>query len=252
VKEAGLAALLLLLPGGARAAGPASAAGEYSSHLMVDQEVHVTARMTGIIERIHVDRGSVVTRNQPLASLDARELDLNIRESKEEVDLRKAELDRAEALSAGKVVSRAELDERRARHEMAQARWEKARELRDRAVIRAPFAGVVSERWARVGQKVIIDEDTPLFKITALEPLLARVYLPEEQLLRIRKGDAVEVVPLRFPRARTTGAVQFISPTIDPASGTFQVIVRVRREKARELLRPGLAVKIRFGPPPPG
>jgi membrane fusion protein (multidrug efflux system) len=219
---------------------------------MVDQEVQVTARMTGIIEQIHVDRGSVVAKSQPLASLDPRELDLNIRESKEEMDLRKAELDRAEALAAEKVLSRAELDERRARYQVERVRYEKAKELRDRAVVRAPFAGVVSERWARVGQKVIIDENTPLFRITALEPLLARVYLPEESLLRVRVGDRVEVVPVKFPEARTTGTVHFISPTVDPASGTFQVILRVRRDSARPVLRPGLAVKIRFRAGPSG
>lgn len=218
----------------------------YSSHLMVEQEVNVTARMTGIVESIHVDRGGVVAKNQRLATLDPRELDLNVREGKEEVELRRAELQRAEALAAGNVLSRAELDERRARFEVARAKYEKAKELRDRAVVRAPFAGVVSDRYVRIGQKVIEDESAPLFKITAFEPLLARVYLPEEDLLRVKIGDPVTVVPVKFPDARTTGKVQFIGPTVDAASGTFQVIIRVRREPGRSVLRPGLAVKVQF------
>jgi RND family efflux transporter MFP subunit len=153
---------------------------------------------------------------------------------------------RADALAAGNVLSRAELDERRARFEVARAKYEKAKELRDRAVVRAPFAGVVSDRYVRIGQKVIEDESAPLFKITAFEPLLARVYLPEEDLLRVKIGDPVTVVPVKFPDARTTGRVQFISPTVDAASGTFQVIIRVRREPSRAVLRPGLAVKVQF------
>jgi membrane fusion protein (multidrug efflux system) len=75
---------------------------------------------------------------------------------------------------------------------------------------------------------------------------LARVYLPEEELLRVKVGDPVEVVPDRFPDARTTGEVRFISPTVDAGSGTFQVVVHVRREPARTVLRPGIAVKVRF------
>ena len=216
---------------------------------MVEQEVVVTARLTGIVQQIHVDRGRVVGKGQPLASLDPREFDLDVTESREEMELRKAELDRAKALSAGKILSAAELDEREARYEVSKARYDKAREMRARAVVRAPFSGIVSEKYARIGQKVIEDENIPLFKVTALEPLLARVYLPEEELMRVRVGDPVSVVPLKFPDARTTGQVQFVGPTVDAASGTFQVIVRVRRDPARAALRPGVAVRLQFLPP---
>jgi membrane fusion protein (multidrug efflux system) len=213
---------------------------------MVDQEVIVSARMTGVIETVAVDRGAAVKQGQVLATLDPRELDADVREAREEMDLRKAEFGRAESLSASKVTSAADLDEKKAQYQVAVARWEKAKTLRDYASIKAPFAGIVVEKYARIGQKVIIDGNEPLFKITAMEPLLARVYVPEEELPRLRVGDRVEVVPDRFPDARTTGDVQFISPAVDPASGTFQVVVRVRREPARTVLRPGVAVKVRF------
>lgn len=219
---------------------------------MVEQEVAVTARMTGIVKTIHVDRGASVAKGQALASLDANELDLTIREGKAEMDLRQAELKRAQALIAGNVMSQAELDERRARFDVARARYDKAKELRDRAVVRAPFAGVVSERYARVGQKVIEDENIPLFKVTAPEPLLARVYLPEEELLNVRVGDRVEILPVKFPDAKTWGSVQFISPTVDAASGTFQVLIRVHRLRGKSALRPGIAVKVQFAKPPRG
>ncbi len=218
----------------------------YPSHLMVDQEVVVTARITGIVDSIAVDRGAVVKQGQTLATLDTRELDANVREAKEDMELRKAEFQRSESLAASKVGSAQDLDEKRAQYQVATARWEKAKTLRDYAVVRAPFAGVITEKYARVGQKVIEDRTEPLFKVTATEPLLARLYLPEEELLSVKVGDRVEVVPDRFPDAKTTGEVQFISPAIDPASGTFQVVIRVRRDPARGVLRPGVAVKVRF------
>jgi membrane fusion protein (multidrug efflux system) len=162
------------------------------------------------------------------------------------MELARAEFDRAQSLTASKVMSTADLDQKKAQYAVAVARWEKAKTLRDYTVIRAPFAGIVTEKYARIGQKVIEDKGEPLFKITAVEPLLARVYLPEEELLNVKLGERVDVVAERFPDAKTTGEVQFISPAVDPASGTFQVVVRVRREAARSVLRPGIAVKIRF------
>jgi membrane fusion protein, multidrug efflux system len=237
--------LLGLLSATVAGAGPTDSE-VYSSHLMVDQEVTVSARITGVIEKINVDRGTVVKRGQSLAQLELQEFEQGVREAKEEMELRKVELERAKALSAGNIMSKAELDEKRARHAVAEAAWEKARAIRDYAFIRAPFAGVVTEKYARVGQKVIDNQNVPLFKITAFEPLLARVYLPEQRLMTVRRGDRVEVIPEKFPKARTTGVVQYISPTVDAASGTFQVIIHVQRNTGQSVLRPGVAVKVLF------
>ena len=231
---------------GAAARGVPPEDSVYASHLMVDQDVVVSARITGIVESISVDRGTTVSQGQALALLDASALEADVREAKEDMDLRKAEYDRAKALVDSKVTSVQDLDSKKAQYAVAVARWEKAKTQRDYAVIRAPFAGVVTEKYARIGQKVIEDGNEPLFKITAVEPLLARVYLPEDRLLKVRVGEKVEVIPDRFPDAKTTGEVQFISPTVDAASGTFQVVVRVRRDPAKSVLRPGIAVKVRF------
>ncbi len=244
MKSASLLGLLLLFAGASDAVSGEDQA--YPSHLMVDQEVVVASRIGGIVETVVVDRGTAVVQGQVLATLDPREADANVREAKEDMDLSKVEFDRAQSLVSSKVMSAQDLDTKKAQYAVAVARWEKAKTLRDYTVIRAPFAGVVTEKYARVGQKVIEDKNEPLFKITAVEPLLARVYLPEADLLRVKVGDRVVVVPDHFPDARTTGEVQFISPAVDAASGTFQVVIRVKREAARTVLRPGIAVKVRF------
>jgi len=227
---------------------PSAAAGDdvYPSNLMVDQDVNVSCQVTGVIETIHVDRGSVVAKGQPLATLHLGEFDAEVRQTKENMELAKAQLDRAKALSAGNIMSKADLDTARAQYAVAVANWEKAKAIREYAVIRAPFAGVVAEKYARVGQKVVDVQIQPLFKITATEPLLARIYVKEQDLLKLHRGDKVDVIPDNFPKARTTGSIQFISPSVDPASGTFQVVVQVHRDPAQAVLRPGMAVKVHF------
>ncbi len=226
---------------------PASPAGEsYPSNLMVDQDVTVSCQITGVIDVIHVDRGSVVAKGQPLATFRLGEFDADVKQTKENMELAKAQLDRAKALSADSIMSKADLDTAQAQYAVAVANWEKAKAVREYAVIRAPFAGVVAEKYARLGQKCVDVQSQPLFKITATEPLLARIYVKEQDLLKVHLGDRVEVVPDNFPQARTTGSVQFISPSVDPASGTFQVVVAVRRERSQPALRPGVAVKVRF------
>jgi membrane fusion protein (multidrug efflux system) len=236
----------LALAAGARLSAATPEGRVYASHLMIDQDVTVSSRITGVVETIHVERGTVVTKGQPLATLELREFDQDIEQAKQDMELKKVQLERAKTLSAGGISSQSDLDVQRAQYAVAVAAWEKAKAIRDYAVIRAPFAGVVTEKMARVGQKVIDVQNIPLFKITALEPLLARIYVPEKELLTLHRGAIVEVVPVNFPQARTTGAIEFISPTVDAASGTVQVVIKVRRDPAQQILRPGLAVEVRF------
>ncbi|HEX5855094.1 MAG TPA: efflux RND transporter periplasmic adaptor subunit, partial [Thermoanaerobaculia bacterium] len=195
--------LRLLLAGPPTPAVPAEG-DVYSSNLMVDQDVTVSSQITGVIDIIHVDRGSAVTKGQPLATLHLGEFDADVRQTKESMDLAKAQLERARALSASSVMSKADLDTSRAQYAVAVANWEKAKAVREYAVIRAPFVGVVAEKFARVGQKVTEVGTLPLFRIVATEPLLARIYVKEQDLLKIHRGDKVEIVPDNFPKARTT------------------------------------------------
>ena len=237
-----------VLAGPPPAATPAAQpAGEvYPSNLMVDQDVTVSCHVTGIIDVIHVDRGAVVTKGQPLATLHLGEFDADVKQTRENMELAKTQLDRSKALSAQNISSKADLDTARAQYNVAVANWERAKAIREYAVIRAPFNGVVAEKYARLGQKVTETGAQPLFKVVATEPLLARIYVKESDLLKVRKGDKVEVVPDSFPSAKTTGTVQFISPNVDPASGTFQVVVGVHRDPTQSVLRPGVAVKVHF------
>ncbi len=239
----------LLLASGP-AAPPAPSPGTvYSSHLMVDQEVTVSSRITGIVDSILVDRGTHVVKGQTLANLDPRELDADVRQAKADMELKKLEFERSQSLSSGNVVSKADLDTARARYAVAVAAFEKSKTLRDYAHIRAPFSGVVTEKLARVGQKVIDVQNQPLFKVTAFEPLLARIYVPDKEILAIHRGDSVEIVPTNFPRERATGRIEYISPTVDAGSGTVEVIIRVRRDPAQPMLRPGVAVQVRLPGP---
>src|SRR5262249_24153650 len=162
----------LLLVTGAVARGAPAPDTTYASHLMVDQEVVVCGRVTGTVESINVDRGSVVTQGQILANLDPREFEAEVKQAKEDMDLKKAESDRAATSTASKLGSPEDLEEKRAQGQVAVASWEKAKATREYAVVRAPFSGIFTEKYARIGQKVIEDRSEPLFKITATEPLL--------------------------------------------------------------------------------
>lgn len=215
------------------------------ANLMVEREVGVGTRVSGIVDSIQAERGASVKKGQALATLDQREFDLDKRAAEAAFAAADADFQRYRELYAQKLASKAELEQRRARYEQAKVDLEKAKLTIDRSVIRAPFDGVVVDRNARIGQKVLIDDTTPLFRVSALEPLLARVFLSESSIGRLHVGEDVSVVSREFPQAKSTGRISFLSPVIDPASGTYQVIVSVPRDSGR-VFRPGTAVRVTF------
>jgi membrane fusion protein, multidrug efflux system len=217
------------------------------ANLLVEREVGLGSRMSGIIDSIQAERGASVKKGQALASLDQREFELDRRAAEAAFSAADADFKRYQELYGQKLASKAELEQRRARFEQAKVDLEKAKLVIDRSVIRAPFDGIIVDRTVRVGQKVQISDTTPLFKISALDPLFVRVYLNESWLDRLRVGEPVTVVSSKFPRARSVGKISFLAPVIDSASGTFQVIVTVPRDHDK-IFRPGSSVKISFNP----
>jgi RND family efflux transporter MFP subunit len=216
------------------------------ANLMVEREVGIGTRVSGIIDVIQADRGQFVRKGQALATLDQREFELDRRAAEAAFSAAEADFQRYQELFRQKLASKTELEQRRARYEQAKVDLEKAKLTIDRSVLRAPFDGVVVDRTARIGQKVLVEDSATLFRISALEPLLARVYLSEKWLDRLQVGEPVSVTSKEFTQAHSTGRISFLSPVVDPASGTFQVMVAVPRDSGK-IFRPGSAVKLTFG-----
>jgi len=215
---------------------------------MVEQEVTVTTRVGGVIDSIQAERGELVHKGQPLATLDQREFRLDLKAAEETLVVSLADLKRYEELRRLNLTSDAEFEQKRSRYELALVELERAKLVIDRSVVRAPFDGVVADRYARVGEKFTVEESKPLFKVMSLEPLLARAYLPASGLQTVKVGDEVAVEAPDFPEAHSSGRVTFLSPVIDPGSGTVQAIVQVKRDP-KKVLRPGMAVRLTFGAP---
>jgi membrane fusion protein (multidrug efflux system) len=245
VPAAALAAVLAAAHGAG--AAPAEAPLSAAATLVVEQEVTVTTRVTGVIDSLQAERGDAVRKNQPLATIDQREFRLDLRAAEETLNVSLADYKRYQELFRQSLCSQTELEQKRARYELARVEFERAQLVIDRSVVRAPFDGIVADRFAHVGEKVLLEENKPLFKVVTLEPLLARAYLPGAALTRVKPGQEVAVVARDLPNVRSTGRVAFVSPVLDPGSGSVQIVVSVRRDPGK-LLRPGMAVQLLFVP----
>jgi RND family efflux transporter MFP subunit len=157
-----------------------------------------------------------------------------------------SEFRRIAAMFENETVARARYDQARANFDASQARLESARsgvatarEQLEYTVVRAPYAGIVSERHVEVGESVRPGQ--PLMSGLSLESLRVNVDVPQSLIDPIRRiGRAyVYAGEKRIEAERLT-----FSPIADPQANTFRV--RVDLPEGSATLYPGVFVKVGF------
>ena len=124
------------------------------------------------------------------------------------------------------------LQDRRAAYELA------LKKLQD-TVVRAPIAGVVSDRPVHVGE--YIPERTPVVTIVQVNPLKLRTGVQERHAGIIQAGQAVEFRVESFGDTVFHGKVAYVSPSLDETMRTFTVEALVDNADLR--LKPGFFAK---------
>lgn len=104
----------------------------------------------------------------------------------------------------------------------------------------APMSGVIDQQTATVGQSV--EPAAALFHIRdgSEVNLVARVY--EEDLGKIALGQDATVRLLSYPDRRFAGKIILIGPSLDPASRTVEVWVKL--DNSEGLLKPNLFARV--------
>ncbi len=255
------------------AAAPANAAPEQgfvaSGPLVVENQVDVLAQRDGVVAKVAAEPGTAVHKGQLLAQLDDRQLlaerdaaqakilsigyDQKNWEAKVKMD--EVDLNRAEKMMAAELITKEQLDHQR--FKLVASKNELEREKQDYVVaqgtlhsleleiekthIKAPFDGVVARRYIRNGQKVSKDER--LFWVTAMAPLRVQFTLPERYAGRLKRGDAVNVTSLGGQGEYPAKVIQ-VSPVVDPASGTIEVLAEL--SGTPKGLQPGMTAQVRL------
>jgi membrane fusion protein (multidrug efflux system) len=203
-------------------------------------EAVVVAKVGGEVRQIYVEEGDTVKAGQVLARLDGDRLRLEVAES--EAKLRKLERDltRFKELSQKGLVAKNELENAEFDLDALRAGYERARLELSYTEIRAPIAGVVSARHIKLGNT--ISPNDPTFRVTDLDPLVAYVHIPEKEFRKLAPGQPADVIVDALGGTRFTGTIAFISPTVDPLTGTFRAKLEVPDASRR--LKPGMFARV--------
>lgn len=189
----------------------------------------VKARVAGELQGLSVREGDRVTAGQVIARVDPTESQSRLRQAQQQADAARAQIDIAQrqwennkALVDQGFISRSALDTSlnnlnaaKATHQAAVAAADVARKTVDDTVLRAPIAGVVSQRLAQPGERVGID--AKVVEIVDLGRLELEATLGAADSVQVRVGQEARLQVEGLPRPVVARVVR-INPSAQAGS----------------------------------
>ena len=248
-----------------------------SGYVVARREATVSSKIMGKVTEILVEEGVHVKEAQVLARLDATNAEASLhlaqaqakaveaamQETRVRVNEAEQELQRQSALRSRNVAAQAEFDHAEAaagaiRARLAQQQAEFAVSERniavfqqqlDDAIIRAPFAGVVTSKNAQPGEMISPMSSggftrTGICTIVDMESLEIEIDVNESYINRVAPAQPVEATLDAYPDWKIPCKVIAIIPTADRQKSTVRVRVGFDQLDARIL--PQMAVKVAF------
>lgn len=214
------------------------------------REVDLAANASGRVLSTAIERGAQVKPGQVIATLDVRAASLSAGEARAQAqsmraqqEQAQAECDRYEKLKGKGAISDLEYQQKVTlcrtlplSTEAALARADLAAQNVGDGVIRAPFAGVVAERFIEVGQ--FVRQDSKVATLVAVDPIRLELSVPEADVSRVREGAELSFSVAAEPGRRFTGKVRFLSGVI--RKDTRDLVVEALVENPERRLMPGM------------
>jgi RND family efflux transporter MFP subunit len=254
---------------------------EFTGTTHASEKVNITARVSGILQSMHFEPGTVVDKDQLLFVIDPSEYEADLQAAKAELASARAELKRAEteyqrsqklykknAGSESDVVKwRGEMEVANASIQRAQAKVVRAELTLSYTQVKAPIRGRVGRDLVDVGNLVGEGEATVLTDLTQYNPMYAYFDLNERDLLTVmslyrKKLEDKGIDPRDEPSTRADislylglaneegypheGLYDYGDSDLDTGTGTVQLRGVFENTDIPPRLLPGLFARIRM------
>jgi membrane fusion protein (multidrug efflux system) len=210
-------------------------------------EVTLYAKVAGFLRDLKVDKGDRVRKNQLIATVTAPELDQQYNAALADARNKRINAKRLTALAPSGVVSAQELELGQASADVADANQGALETQRGYRVIRAPFDGVVTARFADPGTLIQSAANgqsgaVPIVAISKGDQLRVYVYVDQASAPFVRDGDVVVVRVPERPGWSRTAKVTRTSGELSPKTRTMQTEVDI--DNADGAILPGSYVEV--------
>ena len=217
----------------------------------------LSTAVAGIVAELMIDEGGRVETGDVLLRLDAELAQLALERARAEVQQReiaaadaRRRLAEAEEVGSQRGIARTQIESLRAEVSSdaaalvaSQAAAREQQAIVERSTLKAPFAGVVSERYAELGEWV--NPGDGLFELVATDNLRFDFRVGQDNFAALSPETPVEITLDAFPDRSIPGRVDAIVPVKNPSARTFLVRVRANADDTGDslLITPGMSAR---------
>lgn len=196
-----------------------------------DDEVLLSFKTGGIIQRILVKEGDAIRQGQTVATLNPVEIDAQVQQAQLAFEKASRDHQRATNLYNDSVATLEQLQNAQTAKDIAGQQLKTAQFNRSHSVITAPRNGFVLRKLAAEGQ--LVQPGTPILQTNGAQSgnWLLRTSISNKEWAAIRLQDTALVEVESVPGKTFTGLVSRRSEGIDPATGSFAIDIRLTGEK---------------------
>ncbi|MCU0868240.1 MAG: efflux RND transporter periplasmic adaptor subunit [Burkholderiales bacterium] len=192
--------------------------------------VTLYAKTSGYLTTLGADIGDTVKAGQVLATITSPELDAQIATLTTALDNKRRILQRQRELVDRGFISRQALDNAESDVRVAEAQIAEVRTLTGYRTLRAPFAGVVTQRYADVGALVTNATSNqtaalPVMTVADVAKLKVAVYVEQADAPAAKPGLDVEIVDAASPDRRLAAKITRVSGELDARTRTLRAEV---------------------------
>jgi len=203
---------------------PVPALIEVVGTIQAEERATIAAKVTGVIKEVPVVLGSRVNKKDLLVAISADEIKAQLNQADAQLKQAKRNLEREQKLLKKNATTAETVNSMQDRYNVARASYQEVRTMLSYTEIRAPFAGVITQKSAHPGD--LATPGATLLKIENDKHLQVVTAVPESLVLTIKQGDTLEfTVPAAGVSAQ--GVVAEIAPSADPNSRTAPVTLDI-------------------------
>lgn len=206
---------------------------EYTATVKADVVNKIAPSTPVRIKRILVEVGDRVSKGQKLVEMD----DVNSTSLKYDLDNMETEFKRIDELYKVGGVSKSDWDAMRTNLDKLRRSYAN---MVENTQLLSPINGVVTARNYDNGD--LYGGGQPVLVVEQISPVKLMVNVSENNFPKVKKGDKVSVKLDVYGDEEFTGVVDLIYPTINEATRTFPVEVKVAN--ANQRIRPGMFARV--------
>jgi membrane fusion protein (multidrug efflux system) len=203
-----------------------------SGQIEAIQSIELRPDIEGRLALILVREGAEVAKGTPLFKVDDGELTAEVARAAADRDLATQALERTRDLMAQRASSQSDLERAEATARSTRAEYDLLALRLARTTVRAPFAGVVGQRFVSLGDYVTTS--TRLASVQTVNPQRAAFQVPERYAAALKVGQRVVFRVAALPGKEYSGVVDFVDPVVQLPGRTITVKAEVANPK-REL-----------------